>query len=186
MKKVFLVLVAVSGFVFNATAQKGNNQLQLGVQLAQPTGQLADIAKLGFGASAKGLLGFGVRPQQVTLEVGYNRFGIKDKFLPSGVEAEYRSIPIYTGYRYLLGRFYLEPQAGVAINTVYASNFFALKGETKAYFAWATAVGYSYKSLDLALRYQSSDVKDDSSDITFVSLRVAYRFPFYSKHDQFK
>ncbi|MBD1362631.1 hypothetical protein IDJ77_02310 [Mucilaginibacter sp. ZT4R22] len=185
MKRIILICLASVIFIFHAKAQKGNNQLQLGVQLAQPTGELSDIAKLGFGASAKALFGFSSRPQQVTFEVGYNRFGIKDKFLPSGVEAEYRSIPIYTGYRYSFGSIYLEPQAGVAFNTVYASNFFNLKGETKTYFAWATAVGYSYKNADIALRYQSSDVKDESSDINFLSLRVAYRFNFNKNKAQY-
>jgi opacity protein-like surface antigen len=181
MKKILLLLTVIIALALQAQAQKGNNEFQVAAQLAVPTGELADLAKTGYGASAKALFGFGTGRQQVTIEAGYNRWGVKDKFLPQGVNAEYRSIPIYTGYRYLLGSFYLESQAGVAINSVYASNAFQLESETKAYFAWAAGVGYSYKSFDLAVRYQSSDVKETSSDITFVGIRLGYRFPFANK-----
>ena len=186
MKKALILLFSILTFSASVKAQKGNNQFQVAAQVDVPTGDLADVAKTGYGFSAKGLFGFGTARQQATLEVGYNRFGVKDKFLPQGVSAEYRSIPIYTGFRYMLGHFYLEPQAGVAFNTVYASNLFNLNSQTKTYFAWATGVGYAYKQFDFAVKYQSSDVKNSSSDITFVAFRVGYRLPFYSKSDQWK
>jgi len=180
-----MLIAAVAG-IATVKAQKGNNQLQIGAQLAVPTGELSDLAKVGYGFSVKGLWGFGVSPQQVTVEVGYNSFGVKKALLPSGVSAQYRSWPIYTGYRYMIGKFYVEPQAGVAINTIYASNRFNLASDTKAYFAWATGVGYSIKQFDFAVRYQASDVSNESSDITFASFRVGYRLPFYKKSDQWK
>lgn len=187
MKLKFLPLLLIAlGTINLAKAQKGNNELQVAAQFNIPTGDLGKLAKVGYGVSAKGLFGFGVSPQQVTIEAGYNHFGVKDKYLPSGVSAQYRSWPIYTGYRYKVGSFYFEPQAGVAINTVYASNRFNLASDTKAYFAWATGVGYSVKHLDFSLRYQASDVKDENSDITFVAFRVGYRFSFYKKSDQWK
>ncbi|RYY37935.1 MAG: hypothetical protein EOP46_00845 [Sphingobacteriaceae bacterium] len=186
--KSHFYLLAILMFIFSlsAEAQKGNNQLQIAGQVAIPTGELGDLAKTGFGASAKGLFGFGVTRQQITVELGYNYFAVQDKYLPTGVDAQYRSIPLYTGYRYMLGDFYLESQAGVAINTIYASNAFQLESDTKAYFAWAAGVGYSLKSFDFSVRYQSSDVQKESSDITFVGFRVGYRLPFYNKNDQWK
>ena len=187
MKKhtILLLIAAITG-IATVKAQKGNNQLQIGAQINAPTGDLAEIAKVGYGFSAKGLFGFGVSPQQVTVEVGYNSFGVKDKYLSPGVSAQYRSWPIYTGYRYSIGKFYIEPQAGFAINTIYGSNRFNLASDTKAYFAWATGVGYSIKQFDFAVRYQASDVKNESSDITFAAFRVGYRLPFYKKSDQWK
>lgn len=101
------------------------------MQLALPTGYLEKIAKLGYGASAKTLFGFGRSRQQVTFEVGFNTWQIKDKYLPPAVDAQYRSIPLYAGYRLYFGQFYAEQQVGAAFNTVFAENQFNLKSRSK-------------------------------------------------------
>ncbi|MEO3408411.1 hypothetical protein AAFN85_31135 [Mucilaginibacter sp. CAU 1740] len=80
----------------------------MGSQLSIPTGQLSDLATLGYDVSVKTLFGFNAAPQQVSLEIGYNRFGVKKELLPSNVHAQYRSWPIYAGYRYHFSNFYLE------------------------------------------------------------------------------
>ena len=177
MKRLLLTIISL-GFFTAALAQKGNNELQVGAQLSIPTGQLADLTTLGYGFSAKTLFGFSEAPEQVSFEAGYNRFGVKKDLLPANVHAQYRSWPIYTGYRYHFSNIYLESQAGVAFNTLYASNNFKLVGDTKAYFAWALSVGYSINQLDLAIKYQSSDVSDDGTNLTFLGVRAAYRFQF--------
>lgn len=182
----YLLLTILVAYTFTASAQKGNNQLQVAAQLAVPTGELGDLANVGYGASAKGLFGFSDIPQHMTFEVGYNYFAVKDKYLQPTVDAQYRSIPIYIGYRYMFGNFFAESQAGVAINTVYASNQFHLASDTKAYFGWAASIGYALKNFDFSIRYNSSDVKNESSDITFAGFRVGYRLPFYNKNDQWK
>jgi hypothetical protein len=183
MKRIFLLSITlVIGLCAQVLAQKGNNELQVGAQLSFPTGQLADLTKTpGYGFSAKTLFGVGQIPQQLSFEVGYNRFGVKNSLLPANVKAQYRSWPTYLGYRYHLSKLYFESQAGAAFNTLYASNNFLLASDTKVYFAWALTAGYSIGDLDLALKYQSSDVANDGTNLTFIGVRVAYRFQFNKK-----
>jgi len=174
MRKILLISTVVLGLTLSAKAQKGNNMLQVSGQLAIPTSDLADVVKLGFGASAKGMYGFGLKKQQVTLEAGYNRFSVKN--LPSGIDAHYSAIPIYTGYRYTLGNFNLEPQAGISINRVAGSAGSMSASDSKTNFGWATSVGYSFNNLELGVKYQSSDVKDSDESLTFVGIRLSYNF----------
>ena len=61
------------------------------------------------------MLGFSKTPQQVTLETGYNRFGIKN--LPSGVNGNYSAIPLYLGYRARLGWLIVEGNGGLSFIT---------------------------------------------------------------------
>ena len=173
--KLCLIAVLVI-FTFTASAQKGNNIFQPSVQLNIPTGDLADVAKTGYGVALKAMFGIGEATQFFTLEGGFNHFGVKDKFLTPGVDAEYRSIPFYAGYRYMVKQFSFETQAGVAVNTIYASNSFALASQTKTYFAWAAGLGYEIKQFEIFFRYQHSDVKDTSSNITFAALSLGYNF----------
>lgn len=174
MKKVLVSFLLLVGITISAQAQKGNNQLQISGQVNFPTSELADAAKTGFGFAAKGMYGFSVTKQQATLEVGYDRFSIKN--LPSGIDGYYSAIPIYTGYRYTFGGLHLEPQAGISINKVGGSAGSASVSSSSTNFAWATSVSYSLKSLELGLRYQSSEMKDSEDKITFVGVRLAYNF----------
>nr|WP_121271671.1 outer membrane beta-barrel protein [Pedobacter schmidteae] len=172
MNKKLLSLTVLVGLTISAYAQKGKNEVQLSGQVGFPTGQLADVAKTGYGFAAKGMYGFSLRKQQVTLEAGYNRFQVD--VLPGGIDGYYSAIPIYTGYRYTIGGFHLEPQAGISINRVAGSSGAASASSTKTNFAWATSVSYSLKSVELGLRYQSSEMKDSEEGLTFVGIRLAY------------
>lgn len=173
MKKIYLLLAFLSVFLV-AKAQKGDNKLQLAGQVGFPTSDLADAAKTGFGFAAKGMYGIGLRNDHVTLEAGYNRFSVKE--MEKGLSGNYSSIPIYTGYRYTIGNFNLEPQAGIAFNKVSAKSMSEAKvSSKKTSFAWSTAVSYSVKFLELGVRYQSVEIKDNDN-LTFVSVRLAYNF----------
>lgn len=174
MKKVLFSLALFLGLAIGANAQKGNNIIQLSGQVNFPTSDLADVVKTGFGFAAKGMYGFSLRKQQVTLEAGYNRFQVD--VAPGGIDANYSAIPIYTGYRYSFGGFHLEPQAGLSINRIAASSGSRTVYSSQTNFAWATSVGYSFKFMELDVRYQSSELKDSKEDLTFIGVRLAYNF----------
>ncbi|MBD1362640.1 outer membrane beta-barrel protein [Mucilaginibacter sp. ZT4R22] len=174
MKKALTFIIALTSFMISAKAQKGNNQLQLGGQAAFPVSELGDVTKTGFGFSGKGMYGIGTSSQQVTFEAGFNRFTVKN--LPSGVDGHYSAIPIYTGYRYLIGGLSLEPQAGISINRVVGSAGNQTVSSSEANFGWATSIGYEFNNIELSVRYQSSDVKDSDVDLTFVGVRLACNF----------
>ena len=172
-KKTLLVfaLVAVS---YLANAQKGTNKIQVAGQVGFPTGDLADVAKTGFGAAAKGMLGFSAKPQYVTLEAGYNNFSVKN--LPSSVNANYSSVPIYLGYRANLSGVILESQAGVSLNHIEAAGPGGTVSANQTGFGWALSAGYEFKNVELSVRYQNSEAESDSQKIRFVGIRLGYNF----------
>lgn len=69
MKKTFL-LIGISLLSFAGFAQKGNNQINVGVELGLPTGDNGDVSKAGFGGTVKGLYGIGTAGQ-LSLTTGF-------------------------------------------------------------------------------------------------------------------
>jgi hypothetical protein len=176
IKKILLLSVAVFTFSF-AQAQKGVNGIQIGARAAIPTEKLDKVANIGYGGTIKGMYGIGSKssPHQITLEAGYNRFGLKD--LPAGASGYYSAIPLYTGYRYLFGKVIIDTQAGISINRAAGESVAGKKasdGETA--FGWAVGAGYMIKQIELGVKYQSSHSDDDIYSIKFFALRVGYNF----------
>jgi|GEM_PF-1303124 len=175
--KPLLLTFAICSSTFCAIAQKGYNELQIAGQLSFPTGDLAELAHRGHGFSAKGLWGIGKKNQQITTEVGYSYFDLKDKWLTEGVSAYYGGFMLYGGYRYKFHNFFIEPQAGVAFYQLNGYSDVRKQGveANQTYFAWAMGAGYNLGHFDLAIRYQGAQVPQ-STDITFFGLRLGYRF----------
>ncbi|WP_316814433.1 outer membrane beta-barrel protein, partial [Pedobacter heparinus] len=141
---------------------------------AIPTGRLADIVKTGFGGSAKGMYGIGKLPQYLTIEAGYNRFAVKD--LPSDASAHYSAVPVYLGYRANLSGVLLESQAGLSFNRIAGSGPGGTASAKQTAFAWSLGAGYVYKSVEIGIRYQSSEKGDDAQAVRFVGVRLGYNF----------
>lgn len=176
IKKILLLSVSLLAFI-GVNAQKGTNGIQVGARAVFPTEKLNKIANTGFGGSLKGFYGIGSKssPHQVTLEAGYNRFGLKD--LPSGASGSYSAIPLYTGYRYLLGNVVIDTQAGFSINRISGTSSAGVKANgSQTAFGWAVGAGYLIKKVELGVKYHSSDLNDDVYDIKFFALRVGYNF----------
>ncbi|WP_316823119.1 outer membrane beta-barrel protein [Pedobacter gandavensis] len=174
MNKILLTSTVILGLAFSAKAQKGNNQIQISAQAAIPLFDLSDVANTGFGIAGKGMYGFGEVKQQATLEIGYNRFGLKG--VPSEMSAHYAAVPIYAGYRYTLGKFNLEPQVGFSVNKIGVSVDGQSVSVSSTSFAWAAGVSYNISKLELGLKYQSSALKDADADLNFVGIRLGYNF----------
>ncbi|WP_316792151.1 outer membrane beta-barrel protein [Pedobacter frigoris] len=174
MKKNLYLFFAIALFPFFTFAQKGSHYLQVSGQAAIPTASLADIVKTGFGGSVKGMYGIGVFPQHLTLEAGYNRFAVKD--LPSSASAHYSAIPVYLGYRANLSGFILESQAGLSFNRIAGSGSGGSASANQTAFGWSLGAGYTYKSVELGVRYQSSEKGDDVQEIRYVGIRLGYNF----------
>jgi len=174
MNRNFFALVCLIIFPLVTMAQKGSNFVQVAGQLAIPTGNLSDIVKTGFGGSVKGIYGFSAKPQSVTLEAGYNRFGVKD--LPAVASGHYSALPVYAGYRANLSGVVLETQAGVSFNRVAVSAPGISGSDTQTAFGWALSAGYEFKNAELGVRYQSSEGSKDTTVIRFLGIRLAYNF----------
>lgn len=171
-------------FAFQAKAQRGNNELQIAAQLALPVGELSNLTKRGDGGSVKALWGIGNAPQQITTELGYSFFDLKDEWLGEGTNAYYGGFTIYGGYRYRFGNFFVEPQTGVAFYSVDAYNTITQKGidQSKAYFAWSAGGGYQWRHFEFGARYQSA-VVNNSESINFIALRLGYKIAI-GNHDR--
>ncbi|WP_207632641.1 outer membrane beta-barrel protein [Foetidibacter luteolus] len=87
-----------------------------------------------------------------------------------------KSIPVLAGVRYLLGDFYLQPQAGISITTITAKAGGASASDTQTSFTWNTGIGYVFNNFDFGVRYQHSGLKDNDSDIIFVGIHLGYNF----------
>lgn len=167
----FVLLFFTSTFIYG---QRGNSQLQVAGHVGFPVFDMADGAKTGYGGSVAGLIGFGDKPQQVTLTTGYSRFPVKG--LPAGAEAHLSTVPVFLGYRYYLGSFFLESNAGVGFNNVNVTTSSASADLSKTSFSWAFRAGYRFGPLEVTAAYQNTGLDDRYEDISFVGLHLGYNF----------
>src|SRR5690606_11452452 len=77
MKKFVLIIALSTCMYFMAAAQKGDIGIGAGIDIGLPIGNFGEGYGIGFGASAKGLYGIS-DAGQVTLTLGFLRFGMKD------------------------------------------------------------------------------------------------------------
>src|SRR5690606_18117218 len=112
MKKLLMIVAVSTCTYFMATAQKGDIHIGAGIDIGLPIGNFGEGYGIGFGASAKGLYGIS-DAGQVTLTLGFLRFGMKDgSDLVSGSTA---LIPFLPGYRHRFGNLYAEGQLGLTV-----------------------------------------------------------------------
>ena len=170
MKRITFLFLAIFSLFF-AQAQKGNNQLGVGLDVGVPLGDFGDAFGTGIGGSAKLLLGVGTSGQ-VTFTTGYMTFNAKD--MPSGMDISANIIPFLLGYRHNLSGIYIEPQAGYGI---YGSKISGMGSpydgtDSEGAFTWAIGAGYAMNpGLDLGVRYQGGTKEGDSNNLIGLSLR---------------
>lgn len=178
MKKQITLVFLLTAFFFTAQAQKGEMTLGVGVDVAMPLGDFGEGYGIGLGGSAKGLYGLN-DDANLTLTLGYLRFGIKDA--PDDVSGSIGFIPILAGYRHSFGGLYVEPQLGL---TVTRSSFkisgleeFGISGSGTASstdLGYAIGGGYMIDNLDLGLRFQG--VSASGGSFNLIGVRAAYNF----------
>ncbi len=166
MKKNLSLIVA---FILSASfcyAQKGNNQISVGVETNFfLSNGYSSIYNPGLGGNVKGLYGLG-DASQVTLTTGYTWYSGKSS-------SQYGNqslglIPILAGYRYnLKSGFYGEGQAGLAILRTSIPGF----SFSQTNFAAAINAGYVYKGFDASIRYYT-----EGDVISLFAIRLAYNF----------
>ena len=175
MKRVLLVALGVTLFSAISFAQKGKNQIGVAAEVGIPTGDVADVSKIGIGGSVKGLYGVGTAGQ-LTLTTGYIVFSGKDE-IKDLFEADKISnsiIPVLAGYRHNFSGFYAEPQLGYSfLNSRVKGGDFDGK-ESDGAFTWAAGLGYVFNKFEVGARYQSMHSDGESS--AFIGIRVGYNF----------
>lgn len=172
MKKIQMVLLATLLISAGSFAQKGNNQIGAGSEVAFPTGDFGYYFKTGIGGYVKGLLGVG-KAGQATITLGYTRFKEIESW-----EA-WNSItsitPLMAGYRHRINGFFVEPQIGYGIigaKTYDEGDFYT---ESTGIFVWSASAGYEFKNhLEISGRFQTGGKQ--GLNFGFFGVRLGYNF----------
>lgn len=164
-------------FVFfqclSVNAQKGENILSLGGDIAIPTGDFGKGFNIGPGFRLKMLFGvteFGY----ITATSGINFFGAKKDQLGPLEAANMRIIPILVGYRHTFSGFFLEPQLGFGIYGATVKYMGMTESGSSNAFTWAAGFGYMGKNVEVGLRYQSGE--KDGQSFPLFGANVSYAF----------
>lgn len=176
MKKLVFIIALTTCTYMMASAQKGDIQIGAGVDVALPLGNFGEGFGVGLGASAKGLYGIS-DAGQVTLTIGFLRFGMKDG--SDQVSGSNTLIPVLAGYRHVFGNLYAEGQLGltavrtsIKFNDSSIGNFGGSASAT--HLGYGIGGGYLMGAWDLGLRFQG--VSGSGGSLDFVALKVAYNF----------
>lgn len=166
MKKTLLLLAFATLFVNYCFAQKGNNQVSVGVETNLPLSNgYSDIYHPGIGGGVKGLYGIG-NTAQLTLSVAYSSFSGKSS--SEFGRQTLTLLPIQAGYRYnLTSGLYGEGQVGIATLSTKIPGFTYSQTD----FAAAINVGYKFSGFDASIRYYT-----EGDVISTFAVRLAYNF----------
>lgn len=159
MKKTFVLLAAL----FIGATSFAQHQLNAGVEVGLPSGNLGLGNGTGFGASAKYLYNLNDN-SAITGSLGFISFGGKN----GGTSTS--AIPFKAGYRYAFAGsengFYVEPQLG------FTSFSFSGGGGSLSGFTFAFNGGYKVNKFDISARYESTSVTGGS--LPFIGIGAAY------------
>ena len=174
MKKTIVLLACIIVNSFAAPAQKANNQIGIGAEIAMPSGQFDNDFNSGFGGYLKGLFGIG-KMSQLTFTTGYNYHKAKGEL--SWYHASSFIIPFLAGYRLSAKGFFVEPQVGYGLYYAQIKDY--NMSETDGAFTYAIGAGYKFHGLEAGIKYRGG--KSGSDDVSVVAIHLGYNFSFGRK-----
>jgi len=174
MKKTIVLFTCVTIISCSTIAQKGNNQLGIGAEMAMPFGQFDNDFNTGFGGYLKGLFGIG-KISQLTLTTGYSRHKAKGQL--SWFHVSSHIIPFLAGYRISTKGFFVEPQLGYGL--YYAEIKDYNMSETDGAFTYAIGAGYVFHGLEAGVKYRGG--KSGSDDVSVFAVHLGYNISFHRK-----
>ncbi len=164
-------------FSLSAIAQKGDNKIGIGGEIAFPTGPFGESFKTGFGAWVKLLSGVG-KSGQVSFSSGYTSFTAKGSGSQGSVTLGI--LPLLLGYRHsVTGGLYIEPQAGYASYHARVSASGQSASDSRGAFTYAIGMGYNINDIDFGVRYQGGKIEGDN--YSNVAIRIGYNFALKNK-----
>ncbi|MBL0356591.1 MAG: outer membrane beta-barrel protein [Chitinophagaceae bacterium] len=173
MKKASIIAVIFMALSLTSIAQKGNNKVGFGGELAIPAGgDFGQAFNTGFGGWIKFLFAVG-KSGYVSFSSGYTSFTAKGS--GSQESASISVLPILLGYRHALVKgLYVEPQAGYgSYRAKYTLNGQSASGSQGA-FTYAIGIGYEVSDIDFGLRFQNGSI--ESVNYGNVAFRIGYNF----------
>lgn len=178
MKKLIAASFIFMFFSIPSFAQKGNNKVGIGGEVAIPAG--GDFGKgfnTGFGGWIK--FQFGISNSgSVSFSSGYTSFTAKGS--SSQESASIAVLPMLLGYRHFITQgIYVEPQAGYgSYRARYSIGGQSASGSQGA-FTYAIGGGYEFNNIDFGIRYQNGTIEGVSYGN--VALRIGYNFSINNK-----
>lgn len=184
LTKITMAVCIIALTAGTTMAQSG--RLSIGVEFAQPLGDLGDNASTGFGGSLRYEFPMGDK-LGITLTAGYITFGGKDiDFGGQTFEGPSMNlIPVQAGLKF----YFKEQQAGLYIMGeigAHMASFGEVNGESPdghTSMSYAPAIGFHMAKIDIGLRYQffSLEGVDDAGETStqtegYVGLRAAFVF----------
>jgi hypothetical protein len=170
MKKVIVSLSALLLIVGATKAQDKNNEgfhFGAGIQVAIPTGDLGDVAGVGFGPKIQGE--FKVSENfSVVGAASYNFFTKKN-------EVSTTVLPIQAGIRYYIASgFFVGAEVGYTnVHTKVTFAGQSASGSTGA-FSYNPHIGYDLGTIQLELGYNAAS--KNGSTLSFLGLSGVYKF----------
>ncbi|GAB3919115.1 hypothetical protein [Mucilaginibacter boryungensis] len=166
MKKLFLLLVLLSGAVINASAQENSRTaFSIGPEMNLPSNS---VYTFGYGGSAKIELPI-VNRVGLSLTGGYTEMHYKSGLIGAfGPQPPSKFIPLKAGIQYIAGGgLYLEGEMGDVIETT---------GNKANLFTFSIGPGFLFRitpkqAIELGFRYE----KWSKNVLTQTGIRVAYR-----------
>lgn len=169
MRKVLLAVASLFMLVA-AKAQTGKNQFGVEGDIGIGT---ASGSKVSYGASAKYLNGVG-NSAQTTFSLGFLKSSTSEEINGVKYKTSTTLIPLLVGYRQRLSAFYVEPQAGLSINTNKSTSNGVPDNKTKLAFAYAIGAGYITEGgFDLGVRFFNTTQSGSKGMFIF---HVGYNF----------
>lgn len=177
IKKHVSVILLVTFISFNATAQKGNNRVQLIAEAGIiPYGHY----HAGFGGYGQILFGTG-KSGHLVFTMGVSKFTQQFDENSSTTGNIIRLVPFLAGYRKNINKVYVQLQAGYG---EYGGKIYIKRGgdiarPSKGAFYWALGTGYNIKRIDVGIRYQSAYSSKDiwlNESFNFLGLHIGYKF----------
>lgn len=180
MKKLLLLffLFNTCEQVFSQITTLSDAELGFAVQVAEPTGDLKNTQKTGFGGSAKFAFTIPHTSIAPSFESGLISFSGKEITNRAGLKQNYAAItviPAKFGGRYTTDfGMYVEPQLGTSLFLSEDS----LGNPTHSFgFTYALNLGYqTLPGFDISIRYENNHFSN--GEIPFMGIRVGYHFTF--------
>lgn len=159
------------------------SELSIGLETGLATGNLRNISSMGVGGTIKYAYNFNENIA-ATFQSGYIDFisknAISSDYTSGLVKINTSQIPIKAGFRYSIGRFYVEPQLGVSLihqKDVETENGWS--NNTSA-FTYAGNIGVlATRNFDMSVRYEG--MSKNNGSLGYLALRLAYSFPLKGK-----
>jgi hypothetical protein len=184
MRKIIFLLTLSLGLTLGSFAQSTKTgDFNIGIYGTQPLNNMNALLNVGIGGSVKYEY-YLQKDLYLTLDAGYESFGIKTKLQNAYVPSTISYVPVKLGVKYYLAEgFYAEGQLGVVIYGQHGGG---------SSFDSAGGIGYSFKKgFEIGIRYEEwyqtpekhiagdygiSGPFEKSADFAQFALRLAERF----------